>query len=256
MATPAGPGLDGAARPSAVRVPRRLRRLVRGLTALALGLVVLAAAVLGVAWAATPGVDDAQQRVAAHLTAHGATALDGEVPAKVAAALIATEDSRFRSNDGVDWRGVLRQPWGLVTGQTLGGATLEQQLAKNVYEDGENGPVEKVREVALALKIDRAFSKDAILRMYLDDGYYGHGFYGLTDAAHGYFGVPPAQLSWAQATVLAGLFQAPSAYDPLVHPDRARARQAHVLDRLVDVGTLTRAEADAVAGADWGLVGS
>ncbi|MEU2348057.1 biosynthetic peptidoglycan transglycosylase [Modestobacter sp. NPDC049651] len=222
---------------------------------LALVLAVLAGAVLGVAWAATPGVADAQQRVAARLTAHGATALDGAVPAKVADALIATEDSRFRTNGGVDWRGVLRQPWGLVTGQDLGGATLEQQLAKNVYEDGENGPVEKVRAVALALKLDRAWSKDQLLRMYLDDGYYGHGFHGLADAAQGYFGVPADQLTWAQSTVLAGLFQAPSAYDPLAHPERARARQAHVLDRLVAVGTLTRAQADAVAQDDWGLVG-
>ena len=253
MGTSAGSTLDGVHRPARVRVPRRLLRA--GVSAV-LGIVLLAAAVLGVAWVATPGVGDARERVAAHLARHGATALDGAVPARVADALTATEDSRFADNDGVDWRGVARQPWGLVTGQDLGGATLEQQLVKNLYEDGRNGPVEKVREVALALKIDDGFSKAQILRMYLDDGYYGHGFYGLVDAAEGYFGVAPSQLSWAQATVLAGLFQAPSAYDPLEHPDLARARQAHVLDRLVAVGTLTRSEADAVATADWGLVGS
>jgi penicillin-binding protein 1A len=90
--------------------------------------------------------------------------------------------------------------------------------------------------------------------MYLDDGYYGHGFYGLTAASEGYFGAQPADLTWAQATLLAGLFQAPSAYDPFQHPEAAANRQAHVLNRLVDVGTLTRAEADGIAAAGWGLV--
>ena len=248
--TPSGP----------VRTPRwrRLlvgRRLLRWAVRAVLGLVVLALVVLGLAWLSTPGVGDARQRVTAHLTAHGATPLRGDVPAKVADALLATEDSRFYDNGGVDWRGMLRAPLGVLAGHDLGGATLEQQLAKNVYEGGEHGPVEKVREIALALKLDEAYSKPQILRMYLDDGYYGHGFYGLTDAAQGYFGVAPADLSWAQSTVLAGLFQAPSAYDPLLHPDLARARQAHVLDRLVAVGTLTRAQADDVAADDWGLAG-
>ena len=66
--------------------------------------------------------------------------------------------------------------------------------------------------------------------MYLDDGYDGHGFYGLTSAAEGYFGVQPAALTWSQASLLAGLFQAPSAYDPFRHPDAARTRQEHVLE--------------------------
>jgi penicillin-binding protein 1A len=90
--------------------------------------------------------------------------------------------------------------------------------------------------------------------MYLDDGYYGHGFYGLTAAASGYFGVEPADLSWAQATLLAGLFQAPSAYDPFTHRDLAAARQAHVLNRLVAVGTLSRSRADQIAAQSWHLV--
>jgi membrane peptidoglycan carboxypeptidase len=89
--------------------------------------------------------------------------------------------------------------------------------------------------------------------MYLDAAYFGHGFYGVGAAAQGYFGLPPAQLDWAQATVLVGLVQAPSAYDPLVHPELAKARQAHVLDRLVAVGTLARADAEAIAVQPWRL---
>jgi penicillin-binding protein 1A len=171
----------------------------------------------------------------------------------VADALIATEDSRFYGNPGVDPISVLRLPISLVLSRDQGGATLEQQLAKNLYEQGRTGPLAQAQEAVLALKLDRSFSKAEILRLYLDDGYYGHGFYGLTAASQGYFGVAPAQLSWAQASLLAGLFQAPSAYDPVKHPGAARARQAHVLDRLVAVGTLTRAQADAVAQQSWGL---
>jgi membrane peptidoglycan carboxypeptidase len=184
------------------------------------------------------------------------TALAGALPERVVAALLATEDSRFEEHAlGVDWRGVLRAPLGLAAGEDLAGSTLEQQLAKNLYQGGAEDPVAKARSVALAGKLDIRWSKAEVLRMYLDAGYYGHGFWGITDAAVGYFGVAPADLSWAQATVLAGLFQAPTAYDPFMHPERAAARQAHVLDRLVAVGTLTRSEADAVAEQPWGLLG-
>jgi membrane peptidoglycan carboxypeptidase len=241
-------------RPGAVAVhrPRRLRRLVRALV----GVVLTGIVLLVVVWQLTPGVDDAQGRVAARLGAHSAPALAGPVPADLAAALIATEDSSFATNPGVDPRGVLRVAQGLVTGADLGGSTLEQQLAKNLYEDGRTGPVERVAEVVLALKLAHTWDKDTLLRMYLDDGYYGHGFYGVTAAAEGYFDVEPAELSWAQSTLLAGLFQAPSADDPLQYPDRAAARQAHVLDRLVDVGTLTRAQAEDVARRPWKLTGA
>lgn len=124
---------------------------------------------------------------------------------------------------------------------------MHQQLARVVYEDGATDPPAKARAVVLALKLDRAWSNEELLRMYLDAAYFGHGFYGVDAAARGYFGAAPGELDWAQATVLVGLVQAPSAYDPLVHPELARARQAHVLDRLVDVGTLERADADRIA---------
>jgi penicillin-binding protein 1A len=223
--------------------------LVRALVAV----VVLGAALFGIGWVLTPSVADAPSRVAAELAAHSAPALQGPVPARMAEALIATENSRFYGTPGIDPVSVLRAPVTLVTGHDPSGATLEQQLAKNLYERGGRAPVAKLEEAALAVKLDRAWSKQQILRMYLDDGYYGHGYYGLTAAAIGYFGARPAELTWAQASLLAGLFQAPSAYDPLAHPELARARQAHVLDRLVAVGALTRARADAVAAEPWGL---
>jgi penicillin-binding protein 1A len=205
----------------------------------------------------TPSVGDASDRVAAHLAAHDAPALQGPVPAKVAAALVATEDSRFADTPGVDPLGLVREPLGGITGRDEGGATLEQQLVKNLYLAGSTtGLTGKAEDVVLALKLDRSWTKAQILRMYLDDGYYGHGLYGLTEASEGYFGVAPAQLTWAQASLLAGLFQAPSAYDPFVHQDAARARQQHVLDRLVATKRLSRSSADAIAREGWGLRGA
>jgi membrane peptidoglycan carboxypeptidase len=218
-----------------------------------LTLVLLALVAGGLGWSVTPSVDDAAARVAAQLHTHSAPALHGAVPTKMADALIATENSRFYSDPGLDPISVLRAPLALALNRDQGGATLEQQLAKNLYEQGSQSLTARAAEGILALKLDASWSKAQILRMYLDDGYYGHGFYGLTSAATGYFGVQPAELTWSQASLLAGLFQAPSAYDPFRHPDVARARQLHVVDRLVAVGNLTRAEAARVLAEPWAL---
>jgi membrane peptidoglycan carboxypeptidase len=240
-----------------VQKPRRAHRRYRALRHLgrALAAVVLTVGVLlGIGWAVTPNVDDAQQRVSQRLATNGATALQGDVPDKLAQALIATEDSRFEHHLGVDPIGAARAAWGVVTGTDQGGSTLDQQLAKNLYANGEQSFPDRLRSVVLAIKLDANWSKDDLLRMYLDDGYYGHGFYGLNAATEGYFSIEPADLTWAQATLLAGLFQAPTAYDPFRYPELAEERQAHVLDRLVAVGTLTQAEADEIADEPWGLV--
>lgn len=241
-----------AAPGGAVTRPRGSRWARRVVSTVA-ALVAVTAVLLGLGWVLTPSVDNADRRVAAQLSTHGAPVLAGPVPSRVADALIATEDSRFVDNPGVDPISVLRAPFAMVFNRDQGGATLEQQLAKNLYEGGRTGGRVEGAEVVLALKLDRTWTKPEILRMYLDDGYYGHGFYGLTAAVRGYFGEEPGQLDWAQASLLAGLLQAPSAYDPVKHPEVARARQLHVLDRLVAVGTLSRAQADTVAGTPWRL---
>jgi penicillin-binding protein 1A len=233
--------------------PRRSRRIARRLLRAVLAAVVLGLVGLGAGWTMTPSVDDAAARVAAHLAAHSAPALQGAIPIKMADALIATENSRFYSVPGVDPISMLRAPFALVFNRDQGGATLEQQLAKNLYEQGSQGLTAQAAEGIIALKLDATWSKAQILRMYLDDGYYGHGYYGLTSAAKGYFGVRPADLTWSQASLLAGLFQAPSAYDPFRHADVARIRQEHVINRLVAVGDLTRAEADRVLAEPWAL---
>ena len=246
--------LDLLDSPEVSRPPVPRRRLGRALRRALVAVLTLLALALGVGWVTTPSVDDAQERVTAFLMEHQSPALTVAPAPELLQALVATEDSSFHTNPGISPTGVVRSFRGLVTGTDEGGSTLSQQLAKNLYLEGRNGPAQKAEAVVLALKLDGAYSKTELLEMYLDDGYYGHGFHGLTAATQGYFGVDPDELTWAQASLLAGLFQAPSAYDPLVHPDLARERQEHVLDRLVDTGDLTRAQADDVADDDWGLV--
>jgi len=244
-----GPGVS---RPP---VARRTRggRVRRGVRRALVAVLVLTALALGVGWVTTPSVDDADERVTAFLLGHQAPALSVEPAPALVKALVATEDSSYYTNPGISPTGVVRSFRGLVSGTDEGGSTLPQQLAKNLYLGGENGPAEKAEAVVLALKLDGAYSKTELLEMYLDDAYYGHGFYGLTAATQGYFGVPPDELTWAQSSLLAGVFQAPTAYDPLLHPDLARERQAHVLERLVAVGDLTQRQADDIADDDWAL---
>jgi penicillin-binding protein 1A len=201
----------------------------------------------------TPSVADAETRVrtlAASRGEHTGTL----VPAKVEAALLATEDSRYEANPGVDPLGVARWLVGTIEGRAdAGGATIEQQLAKMLYTGGRQQPVDQLEQVGLALKLDRSYTKQQILRMYLSTAYFGHGYYGLEDAARGYFGTTPDRLDWAQAALLAGLVQAPSAYDPVVHPELATSRRGHVLDRLVATHALTASQAAAIDRSGLGL---
>lgn len=120
-------------------------------------------------------------------------------------------------------RGVARAAGGFIAGQANpGGATIEQQLAKALY--GSSGSIATLRQIGLGIKLGMDYSRRRILGMYLNVNYYGHGFWGVNEAAEGYFGVRPAHLNWAEASMLAGLLQAPSAYDPLRHYRAARAR--------------------------------
>jgi len=219
--------------------------------------VLVGVAILGVAalWPLTPSVAGAAQLVRTHLSGlHSSELVVLPQPDRVGQALIATEDSRFWQTPGIDPVSTLRAGLATVTGNIdTGAATVEQQLAKNLYYPQNDGVLSKVKEAELSLKLDTHYSKNDILRLYLADVYFGHGFYGLPAAAHGYFGVSPAQLSWAQASMLAGLVQAPSAYDPIDHLSTGRLRQRHVLNRLVATKVLSRAQADAAFAAPLGL---
>ena len=243
---PAGrqPGGHGARRR---RRPRRRRWLLRIVAALVV-LALIPVAALLVLLAVTPSPSSAPGRVAADLAAQGAPSDNGVVPAKVAAAVLATEDSRYYRDPAVDPLGAMRAAWGIITANpNEGGATIEVQLAKLLYTPRRSDPLSLAEQSAIAFKMDHDFSKTRILAMYLDAAYFGDGAYGVTAASQHYFGLPPDQLSWAQASLLAGLVQAPSAYNPHHHLSAALRRRSHVLARLEAVGTLTAAQVRAVA---------
>ena len=170
------------------------------------------------------------------------------VPRRLAAAVIATEDEHFDEHVVVNVAaGIARAGLAVLEGQTNpGGATIDQQLAKALY--GESGGVLGVlRQIGLGVKLGTTYSHHAILAMYLNVNYYGNGYWGVRQAAEGYFGVAPGRLTWPEAAMLAGLLQAPSAYDPLQHPELARQRQRHVLSQLVANHDLTSRQAAAAA---------
>lgn len=242
--------------PQALRPRRRGLRLLRRLMTLIVVLVVLVALALGALLLVTPSVGNAPTLARQQDVAHHSVYPGPPVPARFAASLVATEDHRFYSEPGVDPLAIARVVEAAVTGQgDQGGATLDQQLAKLLYTDGKSGVPVKAEQVGLAVKLYLSYSHSQILQMYADVAYFGHGYYGLSAASCGYFGTPSAGLSWPEAAMLAGLVQGPSTDDPILHFARARAREQHVLGRLVATGTLTQAQADTAYSQPLHLVG-
>ncbi len=225
--------------------PARGRRVLRRTALLVLALVAILAVGVTAIMLVTPSVGNAWSLAMAQARSHHARFPGPPVPARFAAALIATEDHRFASEPGFDPLALGRVALSVITGRDQGGATLYQQLAKLLYGPHKARLTVELYEVALGVKLKFSYSREQILRMYADVAYYGHGYYGLAAASCGYFGRQPGRLSWPQSAVLAGLVQAPSAYDPLEHPVLARSREGHVISRLVATGTLTPRQAAA-----------
>ena len=206
--------------------------------------VLLAIMAFGGLLIVTPSAGNAPALVRAQDQAHHVAYPGPPVPARFAAALVATEDKRFYSEPGIDLFAVGRVGISLVRGRgAQGGATLYQQLAKLLYTRGSSASAaDEAEQVALAVKLWLTYTRQQILQMYGDVAYFGNGFYGLAAASCGYFGVRPAGMSWPQAALLAGMVQGPSVDDPLTNPANARAREVHVVSRLVATGKLTAAQ--------------
>ena len=250
---PPGPGRPG--RTYSLRPRRRWVTVLRRTLAVLGVLILLAAAGFGGLLVVTPSVGDAQMLAQGQDSAHGVAYPGPPVPARFAAALVATEDHRFYSTPGVDPLAVARLVWGNLTGHAdQGGSTLEQQLAKNLYTSGRSGFTVETEQVVLAVKLDLHYTKAQILQMYAEIAYYGNNYYGLRQASCGYFGVEPANLSWPEAAFLAGVVNAPTADDPRTNPQNARNREVHVVGRLVSVGVLTQAQAKTVLAQNLQLV--
>lgn len=226
-------------RPRSRRLLRALRRALLLIVA-----VLLIALLAGAVYVATlPGVGDARARAQRLMAAHHEPP-GMPVPPRLAAAAIVTEDEHFDDNVVLNVAtGAGRAGLAVLNGGTNpGGATIDQQLAKQLYGNGA-GLAGTLRQIGLGIRLGMHWSHHEVLAMYLNVDYYGNGFWGVRQASEGYFHTAPSRLSWAQAAMLAGLLQAPSAYDPLTHPRAALERREHVLDQLVANGKLTAHQA-------------
>jgi penicillin-binding protein 1A len=168
-----------------------------------------------------------------------------DLPKSLPQAVMATEDRRFYSHFGIDIIGLSRaMVENLKAGRIVqGGSTITQQVAKNLFLTPERTIKRKVQELMLALWLERKFSKDQILTIYINRVYLGAGTYGVDAASRKYFGRPATRLSVYHAAMLAGLLKAPSRYNPIAQPARAKARTVQVLKNMVAAGYLTEAEA-------------
>jgi penicillin-binding protein 1A len=168
-----------------------------------------------------------------------------QIPQRMQDALLAVEDARFREHSGIDAKGVARALLANLVGKRQGASTITQQVARNFFLSSRRTVERKLKEAALALKIEQQLSKDQILELYMNQIYLGQHAYGFGAAAKTYFGKPLDQLSNAEIAVLAGLPQNPSGANPITNPAKATARQQHVLGRMRDVGVITEAEYNA-----------
>lgn len=220
--------------------------MIAALVATALGIPALLGIATAVGLLVTRPIDDLPARVDAILAAHDASRVPlTKIPDQLSEALIAIEDERFYEHRGIDTQGVIRA---LLTDlyrhrAVQGASTLTQQLVKVVYlADNDNGS-RKIEDLLLTLKVEARFDKHTILENYFNAVYFGHGAYGIGAASATYFHQPPAGLDLARASMLAGLPQSPSVYDPYHNPCAARARQFSVLAQMAHDGYISQDQA-------------
>ena len=179
-----------------------------------------------------------------------------QIPKTLRDAIIATEDARFYSHHGVDPTGIARAVYqNFRRGRIVeGGSTITQQLAKVLFLTPDKSLERKLKEAVLALELERRYSKDRILEMYLNQIYFGHGAFGVEAAARTFYGKGVSELSLPECTLLAGLPKAPTTYSPFEHPEAAKRRRATVLSRMVDVGAIATPLAKKTADSPLGLI--
>ncbi|HEX2439269.1 MAG TPA: penicillin-binding protein 1A [Methylomirabilota bacterium] len=178
------------------------------------------------------------------------------IPQTLRDAVIATEDKRFYYHWGIDPIGIGRAvAQNYRRGRIVeGGSTITQQLTKVLFLTPDKSLERKLKEAVLALELERRYSKDRILEMYLNQVYFGHGAYGVEAASRTYFGKSVSELNVREAALLAGLPRAPTTYSPFDHAEAAKRRREVVLRRLVEYGALKDVEAKRLARADLGLI--
>ena len=168
-----------------------------------------------------------------------------DIPDVVKQAVLSIEDARFYQHGGVDYIGLARASLANVgRAKSQGASTITMQVARNVYLSSEKTFTRKIYELLLTYKLEHLLSKDQIFEIYLNQIFLGHRAYGFAAASETYFGKPIQSLSIAEAAMLAGLPKAPSAYNPINNPKRARSRQLYIIERMQENGFITKAQAD------------
>jgi penicillin-binding protein 1A len=169
-----------------------------------------------------------------------------DIPPVMVNAVLAIEDARFYEHNGVDYKGMLRAALAnLGQAKSQGASTITMQVARNVYLSSEKSYMRKIYEVLLTFKLEHMLSKEQILEIYMNQIFLGHRAYGFAAASQVYFGKPLKDVTIAEAAMLAGLPKAPSAYNPISNPKRARSRQLYIIERMVENGFITEAQAAA-----------
>src|SRR5881628_649635 len=178
------------------------------------------------------------------------------IPRTLRDAVIATEDKRFYSHFGVDPIGIVRALYQNYRRGRIaeGGSTITQQLTKVLFLTPDKSIERKLKEAVLALELERRYSKDRILEMYLNQVYFGHGAYGVEAAARTYFGKSVAELNVRESALIGGLPRAPSNYSPFERSEAAKRRREVVLRRMVEFGALKDDDAKRLAKTDLGLI--
>ncbi|NLD05275.1 MAG: PBP1A family penicillin-binding protein, partial [Synergistaceae bacterium] len=161
-------------------------------------------------------------------------------------AILAAEDDKFYDHSGIRPVSIFRA--GIVDifhrGARQGGSTITQQLARNLFLSKEKTIIRKAKEAVLALRLEKIYTKDQLLEMYLNTIYMGHGAYGIDSAAKNYFGKAPGKLSITESAILAGLVAAPETYSPFRNPSRSKTRKDYVLKRMLDLDWISKSDYD------------
>lgn len=163
-------------------------------------------------------------------------------------AVIAVEDHRFYEHGPVDYIAVIRALYTNIRDKEFdeGGSTITQQVAKNIIFNQEKTLIRKFGEIYGAYDLEKNYSKNEILALYVNSNYFGDGYYGIYEASKGYYNKKPNELNLDEATMLAGVPNAPSIYSPSVNPELAKKRQLHVLNKMVENGYITQEEANSI----------
>lgn len=173
------------------------------------------------------------------------TAFD-KLPKNYIHAVIAVEDHRYYDHGAIDPIGIARAFYTNIRDREFdeGGSTITQQVAKNVVFNQDKTIVRKLGEIFAAYDLEKNYSKDEIFAFYVNSSYFGDGYYGIYEASQGYYKKEPKDLTLSEASMLAGVPNAPSVYAPTVNPDLAKKRQKHVLNKMVEYGYIKQEEAN------------